>query len=158
MACWRRTRRGPRTLSGWGSHSGGPTMTEYTVKDIGHQRIVYADRQSIGVCANEDSALKLIAEHSAANCAARRSTVQGREPRGLGRPATLLIASGLKPGARRSRGAPSATTRQSGPGRVLIRFRPMDCKSRRAASEARRGAFRNAGRIVLVLRCGPTRR
>ena len=52
-------------------------MTEYTVKDIGHQRIIYADRQSIGVCADEDSALKLIAEHSAANCAARRSTVQG---------------------------------------------------------------------------------
>jgi hypothetical protein len=48
-------------------------MTEYTVKDIGHQRIVYADRQSIGVCANEESALKLIAEHSAANCATRRT-------------------------------------------------------------------------------------
>ena len=52
-------------------------MTEYTVKDIGHQRIVYADRQSIGVCVDEDSALKLIAEHSAANRATRRSTVQG---------------------------------------------------------------------------------
>ena len=38
-------------------------MTEYTVKDIGHQRIVYADRQSIGACGDEDSALKLIAEH-----------------------------------------------------------------------------------------------
>jgi hypothetical protein len=48
-------------------------MTEYTVKDIGHQRIVYADRQSIGACADEDSALKLIAEHSAANCATRRT-------------------------------------------------------------------------------------
>ena len=66
-------------------------MTEYTVKDIGHQWIVYADRQSVGACADEDSALKLIAEHSAANCARRRSTVQGtraskqnrrREPRG----------------------------------------------------------------------------
>jgi hypothetical protein len=52
-------------------------MTEYTVKDIGHQWIVYADRQSVGACADEDSALKLIAEHSAANCAARRSSVQG---------------------------------------------------------------------------------
>jgi hypothetical protein len=48
-------------------------MTEYTVKDIGHQRIVYADRQSIGACADEDSALKLIAEHSAANSATRRT-------------------------------------------------------------------------------------
>ena len=42
-------------------------MTEYIVKDIGHQRIVYADRQSIGACADEDSASKLIADHSAAN-------------------------------------------------------------------------------------------
>jgi hypothetical protein len=52
-------------------------MTEYTVKDIGHQRIVYADRQSIGVCADEDSALKLMAEHSAANRATPRPRVQG---------------------------------------------------------------------------------
>jgi len=52
-------------------------MTEYTVKEIGHQWIVYADRLSIGACADEDSALKLIAEHSAANCATRKSTVQG---------------------------------------------------------------------------------
>ena len=67
-------------LAGWGSHSGGPAMTEYKVKDIGHQWIVYAGRQSIGACADEDSALKLIAEHSAANCATRRSTVQGTSP------------------------------------------------------------------------------
>jgi len=52
-------------------------MTEYTVKEIGHQWIVSADRLSIGACADEDSALKLIAEHSAANCAKRKSAVQG---------------------------------------------------------------------------------
>jgi len=52
-------------------------MTEYAVKDIGHQWIVYADRLSIGACADEDSALKLIAEDSAANNAARKSTVHG---------------------------------------------------------------------------------
>jgi hypothetical protein len=52
-------------------------MTEYTVKKIGHQWIVYADRLSIGACADEDSALKLIAEDSAANRATRKSTVQG---------------------------------------------------------------------------------
>jgi hypothetical protein len=52
-------------------------MTEYAVKDIGHQWIVYADRLSIGACADEDSALKLIAEDSAANSAARKSTVHG---------------------------------------------------------------------------------
>jgi hypothetical protein len=50
-------------------------MTEYAVKDIGHQWIVYADRLGIGACADEDSALKLIAEDSAANSAARKSTV-----------------------------------------------------------------------------------
>ena len=50
-------------------------MTEYAVKDIGHQWIVYADRLSIGACADEDSALKLIAEDSAAKSAARKSAV-----------------------------------------------------------------------------------
>ena len=53
-------------------------MTEYTIKDIGHQRIVYADRQSIGACADEDSALKLIAKHSAA------ATRSSREPKAAG--------------------------------------------------------------------------
>jgi hypothetical protein len=50
-------------------------MTEYTVKEIGHQWIVYADRLSIAACADEASALKLIAEDSAANSATRKSTV-----------------------------------------------------------------------------------
>jgi hypothetical protein len=52
-------------------------MTEYAVKEIGHQWIVYADRQSIASCADEASALKLIAEDSAANGATRKSMVQG---------------------------------------------------------------------------------
>jgi hypothetical protein len=52
-------------------------MTEYVVKEIGHQWIVYADRLSVGTCADEDSALKLIAEDSAANRATRKSTVRG---------------------------------------------------------------------------------
>ena len=60
-----------------GSHSGGPAMTEYTVKEIGHQWIVYADRLSIAACADEASALKLIAEDGAANDATRKSAVQG---------------------------------------------------------------------------------
>jgi hypothetical protein len=68
---WRKCR------SGWGSHSGGAAMTEYTVKEIGHQWIVYADRQSIATCADETSALKLIAEDSAANGVTRKSRVQG---------------------------------------------------------------------------------
>ncbi len=33
-------------------------MTEYTVKEIGHQWIVYADRLSIGACADEDFGLE----------------------------------------------------------------------------------------------------
>jgi hypothetical protein len=52
-------------------------MTEYIAKEIGHQWIVYADRQSIGACADEASALKLIAEDSAAKSAIRKSTVRG---------------------------------------------------------------------------------
>jgi hypothetical protein len=60
-----------------GSHRGGTAMTEYTVKEIGHQWMVYADRQSIGACADEESALKLIAQDSAANAATRKSTVRG---------------------------------------------------------------------------------
>jgi hypothetical protein len=55
----------------------GLAMTEYTVKEIGHHWVVYADRLSIGACTDEDSALKLIAEDSAANDAIRKSTVQG---------------------------------------------------------------------------------
>jgi hypothetical protein len=46
-------------------------------KEIGHQWIVYADRQSIATCADETSALKLIAEDSAANGVTRKSRVQG---------------------------------------------------------------------------------
>jgi hypothetical protein len=51
-------------------------MTEYTVKEIGRQWIVYADRLSIAACADEASALKLMAEDSAASSATRNSRVQ----------------------------------------------------------------------------------
>jgi hypothetical protein len=51
-------------------------MTEYTVKEIGHQWIVYADRLSIAACADEASALKLMAEDSTASSTARNSRVQ----------------------------------------------------------------------------------
>jgi hypothetical protein len=64
-------------------------MTEYAVKEIGHQWIVYADRLSIGACADEDLALKLIAEDSAAKSATRKSTVtvigQAKNPPGVNR-------------------------------------------------------------------------
>jgi hypothetical protein len=53
-----------------------PAMTEYTVKEIDHQWIVYADRLSIPTYANEASALKLIAENSTANGATREAAVR----------------------------------------------------------------------------------
>ncbi len=49
-------------------------MTEYVVKEIGRQWIVYADRVSIAACADEELAVKLIIEDSAAKIAIRRST------------------------------------------------------------------------------------
>jgi hypothetical protein len=45
----------------------GAAMTEYVIKEVGrHQWLVFADRQSIAVCADENEAVKLITEHSAA--------------------------------------------------------------------------------------------
>ena len=64
-----------KSQSRWGLTVVGSAMTEYAVKEIGHQWIVYADRLSIGACADEDSALKLIAEDSAAKSATRKPTV-----------------------------------------------------------------------------------
>jgi hypothetical protein len=49
-------------------------MTEYVVKEIGRLWIVYADRVSIATCADEDSAVRLIAEDSAAKNIIRKST------------------------------------------------------------------------------------
>ena len=44
----------------------GAEMTEYVIKEVAcHQWLVFADRQSIAVCADENEALKLITEHSA---------------------------------------------------------------------------------------------
>ena len=52
----------------------GTEMTEYVIKEVGlHQWLVFADRQSIAVCADENEALKLIAEHSAASRRSRNS-------------------------------------------------------------------------------------
>jgi hypothetical protein len=58
-----------------GSSKTDPAMTEYTVKEVGHQRIVYADRRRIGTCADEDSASKLIAADGAANGATDESMI-----------------------------------------------------------------------------------
>jgi hypothetical protein len=52
-------------------------MTEYTVKEVGHQRIVYADRRKIGACADEDSVSKLIAADCTANGTTDGSMIHG---------------------------------------------------------------------------------
>jgi hypothetical protein len=49
-------------------------MTEYVIKEVGrHQWLVFADRQSIAVCADENEAVKLMTEHSAARSRSRSS-------------------------------------------------------------------------------------
>jgi hypothetical protein len=49
-------------------------MTEYVIKEVGrHQWLVFADRQSIAVCADENEAVKLMTEHSAARSRSRNS-------------------------------------------------------------------------------------
>jgi hypothetical protein len=43
-------------------------MTEYVIKEIGlHQWLVFADRQSIALCADEIAAVKAMTEHSVRN-------------------------------------------------------------------------------------------
>jgi hypothetical protein len=52
----------------WLTQRMGAEMTEYVIKEAGrHYWLVFADRQSIAVCADENEALKLITEHSAAS-------------------------------------------------------------------------------------------
>ena len=44
----------------------GAEMTEYVIREIGrHQWLVFADRQSIALCADENEAVKVMTEHSA---------------------------------------------------------------------------------------------
>lgn len=52
----------------------GAEMTEYVIKEVGrHQWLVFANRQSIAVCADENEALKLVTEHSAARSRSHNS-------------------------------------------------------------------------------------
>jgi hypothetical protein len=49
-------------------------MTEYVIKEVGRpQWLVFANRQSIAVCADENEALKLVTEHSAARSRSHNS-------------------------------------------------------------------------------------
>jgi hypothetical protein len=41
-------------------------MTEYSIREVArHQWLVFADRQSIALCASENEAVKIMTEHSA---------------------------------------------------------------------------------------------
>jgi hypothetical protein len=43
-------------------------VTEYEIREVGrHQWLVFADRQSIALCADEDEAVKAMTDHSARN-------------------------------------------------------------------------------------------
>jgi hypothetical protein len=49
-------------------------MTKYVITEVGrHQWLVFADRQSIAFCADEDEAVKAMTEHSARNRQSRAS-------------------------------------------------------------------------------------
>jgi hypothetical protein len=49
-------------------------MTEYVITEVGrHQWLVFADRQSIAFCADENEAVKAMTEHSARNRRSRGS-------------------------------------------------------------------------------------
>ena len=49
-------------------------MTEYVIKEVGrHQWLVFANQQSIAVCADENEALKLVTEHGAARSRSHNS-------------------------------------------------------------------------------------
>jgi len=54
--------------------AGGPEMTEYVITEVGHhQWLVFADRQSIAFCADENEAMKAMTAHSARNRRSRES-------------------------------------------------------------------------------------
>ena len=66
-------------------------MTEYVIKEVGrHQWLVFANRQSIAVCADENEALKLITEHSVASRRSRNSADDYRPEQDTGEPGSIL--------------------------------------------------------------------
>jgi hypothetical protein len=52
----------------------GAEMTEYVIKEVGrHQWLVFADRKSIALCVDQNEAIKLMTEHSAARSRLRNA-------------------------------------------------------------------------------------
>ena len=74
-------------------------MTEYVITEVGrHQWLVFADRQSIAFCADENEAVKAMTEHSARSRPSRRPSDNLPEPGPLVRadePLTRIEASRL---------------------------------------------------------------
>ncbi len=69
-------------------------MTEYVIKEVSQSLwMVFADRRSICACADENEALRLMAEHSAANnCQSRKSAYDNcaeQKPAGVNRLACI---------------------------------------------------------------------
>jgi hypothetical protein len=67
-------------------------MTEYVITEVGHhQWLVFADRQSIAFCADENEAVKAMTEHSARRQSRgfadnSQNEARRREPAGLNSP------------------------------------------------------------------------
>jgi hypothetical protein len=56
-------------------------MTEYVITEVGHhQWLVFADRQSIAFCADENEAMKSMTEHSARNRRSRELRTEQSPP------------------------------------------------------------------------------
>ena len=60
-------------------------MTEYVITEVGHhQWLVFADRQSIAFCADENAAVKAMTEHSARNRRSRGACGQSARTKPAG--------------------------------------------------------------------------
>jgi hypothetical protein len=72
--CWRKMRS---------THCRTLEMTEYVIREVGlNQWLVFADRQSIAFCADEDEAVKAMTEHSAR----RRRSAETMDIAPMGKP------------------------------------------------------------------------
>ena len=84
-------------------------MTEYVIREIGlHQWLVFADRQSVAFCTDENEAVKAMSEHSARNRQSRASGQFVRAiPAGVNRLRVVLLSNAHALGAhpRKSRRA-----------------------------------------------------
>jgi hypothetical protein len=65
-------------------------MTEYVIREVGHhQWLLFADRESIAFCADENEAVKVMTEHSARSLRSCDSMDRWSEPNPPPRPGGL---------------------------------------------------------------------